>query len=339
MPTRIRHVVVIGASAGGIEALRTMVAALPRDFPAPVCVVVHTSPEGPGMLDGILARAGVLPATNARNHERLHPGHIYVAPPDFHLILEPGLLRVTKGPRENRFRPAIDPLFRSAAQVYGPQTIGVILTGGLDDGADGLWAVKRLGGTAIVQDPAEALFPSMPLSALKQVDADHVLPVAEIAPMLVALTAVTTELQASGPVPEIMQIEVKIAMEHNPIEAGLERVSTPSSFACPECHGVLLQITEQDGRKKFRCHTGHAYSIGSLLAAIDEGIEASLWNAIRALEEGPLFMSRVADYIKSSHETAYSDELVRRAGVAREQSEALRKLVSHRDPVPVSGKP
>ena len=164
MPTRIRHVVVIGASAGGIEALRTMVAALPRDFPAPVCVVVHTSPEGPGMLDGILARAGVLPATNARNHERLHPGHIYVAPPDFHLILEPGLLRVTKGPRENRFRPAIDPLFRSAAQVYGPQTIGVILTGGLDDGADGLWAVKRLGGTAIVQDPAEALFPSMPLA-------------------------------------------------------------------------------------------------------------------------------------------------------------------------------
>ena len=130
---RTKQIVVIGASAGGIEALRELVAGFPPDFPLPIGVVLHTSPQSPGVLDAILRRAGRLPATNAKDRERLKPGHIYVAPPDCHLLVEPGRLRVTKGPRENRFRPAIDPLFRSAAQVYGPGTIGVVLTGNLDE--------------------------------------------------------------------------------------------------------------------------------------------------------------------------------------------------------------
>src|SRR3954464_3473658 len=163
---RNKHLVVIGASAGGIEALRVLVAALPPDFPAPIGIVLHTSPQSPGPLGSILSRSGPLPATNARDRERLKPGHIYVAPPDSHMLVEPGILRVTKGPRENRFRPAIDPLFRSAAQVYGPGSIGVLLTGSLDDGTAGLWTVKQLGGIAIVQDPADALFPSMPQNAI-----------------------------------------------------------------------------------------------------------------------------------------------------------------------------
>ena len=144
----MKHIVVVGASSGGIEALRELVRGLPEDFAAPICVVLHTSPEAPGILDAILSRAGVLPAHNARDRERLRAGRIYVAPPDCHLLVEPGRVRVTKGPRENRFRPAIDPLFRSAAQIYGPGVIGVILTGNLDDGTAGLWAIKQLGGTS-----------------------------------------------------------------------------------------------------------------------------------------------------------------------------------------------
>ena len=191
-----KHIVVVGASAGGIEALRTLVGGLPAEFSAPVCIVMHTAPLSPGVLDNILSRAGRLPASNARMGERLRPGRIYVAPPDCHLLVEPGVLRVTKGPKENRFRPAIDPLFRSAAQVHGPAAIGVILTGNLDDGTAGLWAIKQLGGTAVVQDPQEALFPSMPRSAIEQVRVDHVVPLSDIAPLLVRLTS--KEAPAAG---------------------------------------------------------------------------------------------------------------------------------------------
>jgi two-component system, chemotaxis family, protein-glutamate methylesterase/glutaminase len=329
---RSNYLVVIGASAGGIEALRQVVSGLPPDFPAPICVVVHTSPHGPGLLDAILTRAGALTATNAVNGERLRPGHIYVAPPDFHLVIEPGTVRVTKGPRENRFRPAIDPLFRSAGQVYGPAAIGVILTGSLDDGTDGLGAIKQLGGRAIVQDPLDAIFPSMPQSALDHVAVDFVVPLAEIAATLVQLTAAPVEADVPLDIPHHLQVEVKIAMEQNPIEAGLERIGNPSLFACPECHGVLLELKE-GVRTKFRCHTGHAYTIASLLAAVGEGIEASLWNAIRALEEGQLLMTRVADHLKMSHDDAYADQLLERARDARRDADAVRHLVMQRAPL------
>ena len=335
--TRSKHLVVIGASAGGIEALRSIVAQLPEDFPAPICVVLHTSPQSPGVLDAILRRAGHLPATNGVNGDRLQPGHIYVAPPDFHMVIEPGIVRVTKGPRENRFRPAIDPLFRSAAQVYGPGAIGVILTGSLDDGTDGLWAIKQLGGCAIVQDPLEALFPAMPQHAMDHVNVDYVLPLAEIPPMLMQLTSVAVT-PAVPEAPELLKVEVKIAMEHNPIDAGLERIGKPSRFACPECHGVLLELKEGT-RTKFRCHTGHAYSIASLLAAIAEGIEDSLWNAIRALEEGQLLMTQMAEHFRSSHDTASAEQLVDRAKEAGRQGDAIRQLVMQREPLSEVNKP
>lgn len=190
---REKRIVVIGASGGGIEALKTLAAALPFDFPCPICVVTHTSPKSPGVLDRILSRSGPLVATNACDGERLLPGHIYVAPPDCHMLVEPGRVSIRKGPREHLLRQAIDPLFRSAAQVYGPGVIGVILTGSLDDGTAGLWAVKRLGGTAIVQDPEEALYRAMPDSAVSHVNVDYVLLLSEIAPYLVELTRVAVE--------------------------------------------------------------------------------------------------------------------------------------------------
>jgi two-component system chemotaxis response regulator CheB len=333
MPTR--HIIVVGASGGGIEALRAFVSGLPADFPAPICVVLHTSPQAPGILPEILTRAGNITATNAVNGEPLKPGRIYVAPPDFHLVVEPGKVRVTKGPRENRFRPAIDPLFRSAAQVFGPAAIGVVLTGSLDDGTAGLWAIKQLGGTAIVQDPDEALYSSMPQNAIDHVKVDHIVPVARIAPLLVELTTAAPE-ERRVPIPEHMNVEVKIAMEHNPVDAGLERIGEPSAFACPDCHGVLLQL--QEGRlTRFRCHTGHAYSINTLLASIGEGIEESMWIAIRALEEGQLLMGRMAEHVRT-HDSAGAEQLCARADEARRQSDILRNLVMSRDPLPADAK-
>jgi two-component system chemotaxis response regulator CheB len=335
MPTK--QIVVIGTSSGGIEALRELVSMLPADFPAPICVVMHTAPQSPGVLDSILSRAGPLPAVNGRDGDRLRPGHIYVAPPDCHLLVEPGLIRVTKGPRENRFRPAIDPLFRSAAQVYGPRAIGVILTGSLDDGTAGLWTIKQLGGIAIVQDPRDAMFPDLPQHALDQVAVDHAPPLAEVAPLLVRLTSGAVEAAAVPPraaVPETLEVEVKIAKEQNPIDAGLERVGEPSAFACPECHGVLLKLRKA-GPLRFRCHTGHAYTMESLLAAVSDGIEEALWIAIRTLEEGDLLMQAIASHLKSGHHHSAkeAERLRSRADEARRQSEIIRKLVIDREPL------
>src|SRR3954471_5267653 len=203
------QVVVIGTSAGGLEALRVLAAGLPASFPLPICVVMHLSAQSPGIVPDILTRSGPLPSVNATSGARLRPSTIYVAPPDRHLLLEPGRLRLTRGPHENRFRPAIDPLFRSAAQVYGPGAIGVILTGNLDDGTAGLSAIKQLGGVAIVQNPADAAYPSMPESALKHVKVDHVVPLAEIPRLLVALTARPIEVPPAAIVPDQLHVEVK----------------------------------------------------------------------------------------------------------------------------------
>ena len=278
-----RDIIVIGASAGGIEALRGLVAGLPADLAASVFVVLHTSADSPGLLAEILARAGALPALNATEGERIRPGQIYVAPPDHHLLIEPGVVRVTRGPRENRFRPAIDPLFRSAAQTYGPRVVGVILSGYLDDGTAGLWVVKRLGGAAVVQDPADALVDSMPRSALRHVEVDYCVPLAEMAELLLRLTDEPGDVGAYE-MPEEPRIEVSIAKAEQALEAGVLRLGEPSNYACPECHGVLLQLNEEN-RIRFRCHTGHAYSAESLVAEMDEAIEESLWNAIRSVEE------------------------------------------------------
>jgi two-component system chemotaxis response regulator CheB len=209
----------------------------------------------------------------------------------------------------------------------------VILTGSLDDGTDGLAAIKQLGGTAVVQDPGEAMFPSMPQHAIDHVRVDHVLALADIAPMLVRLTAAPVDVAAPlVRASETLQVEVKIAMEHNPVDAGLERIGTPSRFACPECHGVLLELTE-GARVKFRCHTGHAYSVNSLLAAIGDGIEESMWTAVRALEEGHLLMTRMAEHMEANHDATSARRLLDRAVEAQQQSEAIRQLVMQRAPL------
>ena len=322
-----KDIVVIGASAGGIEALRTLVAALPGDFPASLFIVLHSGPDSPGILDVILQRAGTLPTSSAKDKERILPGHIYVAPPDRHLLIEPERICLSRGPKENRFRPAVDPLFRSAAQVYGPRVIGVILTGGLDDGTAGLWAIKQLGGTAIVQDPQDALVPSMPASALRHVKVDHCVPLTEIAPLLVQLTKThLADEEGVYEVPEYLDIEVKIAKQDPAIDQDVRDLWDKSSYTCPECHGVLLQL-EENGRERFRCHTGHAFSADSLLAYLTEGVEDSLWTTIRTIEESVLLMRHMAKHVKDSNGSA-AKEFQKKADEALRRSELVRKAVS-----------
>jgi two-component system, chemotaxis family, protein-glutamate methylesterase/glutaminase len=329
----MRRIVVIGTSAGALDALRVVIPALPSDFPAPICIVVHTSPQSPGILGSILARATTLHAANATDGERLRAGRIYVAPPDFHLTVEPGRVRVTRGPRENGFRPAIDPLFRSAAQVFGPGAIGVILTGNLDDGVAGLWAIKQLGGAVVIQDPADAMFPALPTHAMRHVPTEHVLPLADIASRLVSLASSVADVAEPPSMPPALEVEVEIAKDNHRRTEEWLRLAAPSTFACPECHGVLMQVPE-GGRVRFRCHTGHAYSPESLLAAIGTGTEDALWNAIRALEEGALLIDRMAEHLRESHPREDSESLSHRSREARRHADILRSLVTRRELIP-----
>jgi two-component system chemotaxis response regulator CheB len=328
VPTK--DIIVIGASVGGIEALRTIAGGLPKDFPASVFVVLHLAPESPGVLADILDRAGPLPSANALDKERIQHGRIYIAPPDQHLIIEPNRVRVTRGPKENRFRPAVDPLFRSAAQVYGPRVIGVILTGFLDDGTAGLRAVKQLGGTCVVQDPHDALAPSMPASAMRQVKVDYCLSIEKIAPLLVRLTNMPVAEEGANEVPEEMDIEVRIAKEDTALEAGVLKLGEPSNYACPECHGVLLQLKDK-GYPRFRCHTGHAYSVDSLLSEITENVEDSLWNAIRAIEESALLMKHLAEHLSDGDNGETAEQFARKALEAQQRANLVRQVAMNQD--------
>lgn len=317
-----KDIIVIGASAGGIEPIRTILSGLPATFRGSIFIVVHTSPNSPGVLQSIFDKAGPLPASAGEDGERIAPGRVYVAPPDRHLIIEPGKVCLTRGPRENRFRPAVDPLFRSAAQTYGPRVVGIILSGGLDDGTSGLWTVKQLGGTSIVQDPQEAWAGSMPRSAMRNVRIDHVLRAEEIAPLLVQLAAAEADAQEGGiDVPEDVSIEVNIARETKARDAGVLTLGEPSAFACPECHGVLLEMKDRPPRR-FRCHTGHAFTLESLVSEMDVAIEDALWSAIRALEERVMLLRQAADHSRehdgdTGEYLAAADETQRRADVVR----------------------
>lgn len=326
-----KDIIVVGASSGGIDALKELVAGLPKDLKAAVFITLHVAPHSLGILPDILERHGPLPATNAREMEQIEMGRIYVAPPDRHMVIEPsGRVRVTRGPRENRFRPAVDPMFRSAAHAFGPRVVGVILTGWLDDGTAGMWAIKERGGTAIVQHPDDCFAPAMPMNAIRHVEVDHIVPLKEIAPLLVRLTETQAAEEGGRSVSEEMEIEVKIAREDNALESGIMKWGEPSVYACPECHGVLLQLKE-GGNFRFRCHTGHAYSVDSLLAEFTEKTEESLWSAIRAIEEGVLLMRDLAKHFSERHNGTDVEALLRKAEESQQRADLVRRAVMSHD--------
>jgi two-component system, chemotaxis family, protein-glutamate methylesterase/glutaminase len=319
-------IIVIGASAGGIEALRVLVAGFPHDLQASIFVVLHLSPTGPSVLAEILTQSGLLPGTQVVKGELMAPGHIYVAPPDHHLLVEQGHVRVTRGPKENRFRPSVDVLFRSAAYAYGSRVIGVILTGALDDGTAGLWAVKDRGGLAVVQDPQEARHSSMPQSALRHVSADACLPLAKIAPKLVQLSGEPATAERDHLVSKKLAIEARMAWGNHMLDSGVLELGRPSPYTCPDCHGTLLQL--QDGSfPRFRCHTGHAYSPNSLLADVTESLEHSLGNTLRLIDEKVLLLRHLAQHARDRNDVMLAELAEQKARDAEQSSELIREFL------------
>jgi two-component system chemotaxis response regulator CheB len=288
MPTR--DVVVIGASAGGIEAVSKVLGSLPAAYPGVVLVVLHLPPGGGRALAEIFDRAGPLPAAAALDGEPLVGGRVYVCVADHHLVLHDGHTRVVRGPRENGYRPAVDPLFRSAARFFGPRAVGVVLSGTLNDGSAGLAAIRRQGGVAVVQDPADAMYAGMPASALEAVGADHVVRAAGIGPLLAGLAAEEVD---GGPEPDDdMRKEVALMEEGERVMEG-DHVGRPSQWPCPDCSGVLWEVGDEVPR--FRCRVGHAWSAESLLHAQSEEVEFALWMALRSLEDRVALNHKMAD--------------------------------------------
>jgi len=321
-----KDIVVIGASAGGMGALERLVAGLPADLPAAVFVVWHLSPGVRSVLPAVLSKAGPLPAAHPKDGDPVKSGRIYVAPNDHHMLLERGYIRVTKGPKENRFRPAVDPLFRSAAYIYSTRSIGVVLSGALDDGTAGLWAIKLRGGTAIVQDPADAMHRSMPLSALDNVEVDYTVPVGQIGPLLGRLTREPAAPEPLLPAEERsrMEAEIKIAREVDPRVEEILAYGQLSPFTCPECHGVLSMF--RDGNIiRFRCHTGHAVSSGTLLESATEQVEQRLLDAVRALDETIMLLNQLGEEFAKKGNTASAEQCFNRARDAYERSRPIRE--------------
>lgn len=286
-----RELVAIGASAGGVEALRELVASLPPELPAAMLVVMHVLPTGTSMLPAILARAGRLPATGARHGELLERGHIYVAPPDHHLLVADGHISLSHGPRENGHRPALDPLFRSVARSFGQRAVGAVLSGTLDDGTAGLRMMRSYGGATIAQDPDDALYRGMPQSAIDNGAAEHVVRISKMADLV--CTLLDTPVTRNGGPPDeededpLPEPNLDIA-EPQPVQAG---DLTP--LTCPECGGALWEHQEGD-LVRFKCHVGHAFSPASMQTEQGRALEAALWSAMRSLREREALFRRMA---------------------------------------------
>jgi two-component system chemotaxis response regulator CheB len=321
------RIVVIGASAGGVAALEAIVAALPPDFPAPVLVVLHLSPSHKSLLPEILAHAGPLRAAAAVDGEPLRAGRIYVASPDHHLMTGRGKVCLSRGPKENHFRPSIDVLFRSAAYYYGSRAIGIVLTGALSDGSSGLYAIRRLGGIAVIQDPEEALYSAMPLAAMSRVDVDYALPVAEMGRLLNSLLE-----QAPRPEPldaahyrKDLKVDVDVAASNSAHHKGIMGSMEPSVYTCPECHGVLFRIEE--GRiARFRCHTGHGFSSDALMSGQEQAAETSLWEALKTLQESGALLGELSERMRDAGDDEAAQALRDKADAVEERLKLLREL-------------
>lgn len=320
-------IVVVGGSSGGLEAFLALVRALPADFNAAVFMVLHLSPDYPSDLDDILDRATPLKAMKASDREPIRPGFIYVAPPDHHLTLERDLIRVQRGPRENRHRPAIDPLFRSAARIYGPRVTGIIMSGYMDDGAAGLLAVRSRGGYAIVQDPSDAKAGQMPEAALKYAGADQTLPAAKIGGAVV--THVTKCAEKNNNDSEARKTVQEPVYANLHTATPEEGEGKPSPFACPECHGVLWEL--KDGKMvRFRCRVGHAYSPENLREEQAQAVETALWAAMRALEEKAALETRLS---ASTSDSKMGSRFKEQAESDQAHAETIRRLLLEKQTV------
>jgi two-component system chemotaxis response regulator CheB len=330
-------IVVIGASAGGVEALTRVVRDLPAGLPASLFVVCHVSPSQSSALPAILSRSGPLLATHAIDGEPFHPGHIYVAPPDYHLLLAEGKrMQLTRGPRENHHRPAVDPLFRSAARIYGARVIGVVLTGSLYDGTAGLLAVRSAGGIAVVQDRADAFIATMPDTAARIAGADYRVTLDRLGSLLVEL--IQRPLAALGgpsmndafeKMPAIVNADMSEQVRN-------ERRGQVAVFTCPDCGGALWQMDE-DELVQFRCHVGHVFHGETLLEDQANLLEAALWTAVRIFKERHLLAQQLAEQEKSGGDADAAARFQEQSEQAARYGELIQQYILSNPPPPRSG--
>lgn len=320
-----RDIIVIGASAGGIQALCAVIDCLPPNLPAAVFIVLHIAPHGPSALPAVLGRSSCLPVVHPADGEVIRPGRIYVAPPDRHLAIENSHVHLSRNASENGHRPAVDVLFRTAAQAYGTRVVGVVLTGNLDDGTVGLVAIKQCGGATVVQDPEDADYPGMPESALANVEVDHVLPLGDIGPLIRELIE---QPRPAGPwtCADVEKEPDAMGVSSDQNHGNAELPGEPAGLTCPDCGGSLFE-NKGEQPVHFRCRTGHAYSPESLLAKQSDSVEAALWAALRALEENAALARRMEKRFRSSGIPRSGERYSRRAHDADQHASVLRSIL------------
>jgi two-component system chemotaxis response regulator CheB len=323
MGTSVTHrdVVAVGASAGGVEALRALVGGLPADLPAAVLLVLHVPRDSTSALPAILSRSGPLPAALAADGEPLRPGRIYIAPADRHLLVLDDRLRLSRGPSENGHRPAVDPLFRSVARAAGRRAVCVVLSGARDDGAVGAYDVASRGGLVVVQDPADALFPPMPQAVLARVTADHVVPAATMGGLISEL--VSMPIPDHDDPPPDPRLDDEVAISDFARRTTDQTSAVPAGYGCPDCGGGLFLMTD-DPAPHYRCRVGHAWSPESLLDEQAVATEGALWTALRALEEKAALSRRMAT--KGAAHT-YGDRYLQMADDADGAVTLIRQLI------------
>ncbi|BEL05577.1 chemotaxis protein CheB [Actinoplanes sichuanensis] len=316
-----RDVVVIGGSAGSHKPLAQTLARLPSDLPAVVLVVLHVAPGARSTLADSLARSCALPVLPAVDGTRLEPGRVHVAVPDRHLLVDDDVIRLSDGPRQNRVRPAVDALFRSAARWCGPRLVGVILSGSLDDGAAGLAAITATGGIALVQDPTEARFPGMPTAALRVVPDAATLPAIDLADAIVEVAGKPITAGAGPPTPLVWETDMLAYGTSNTPDRG-----PPVVLGCPECSGGMYAV--RTGRAAhYVCHVGHSYSPQSLSAVRDDSIEAAVWTAVSALQEKVMILEELVEQAQTAGDPTAADDFRTEAGRAARAADGLREYV------------
>jgi two-component system, chemotaxis family, protein-glutamate methylesterase/glutaminase len=330
-----RDIIVIGASAGGVEALRQLVHSFPEQLDASVFVAIHFPSHGTSLLPRILSRVGHLPVLHPTDGERIAAGRIYVAPPDFHLLVERKCIRLVRGPRENGHRPAIDPMFRSASVAFGPRVIGVVLTGNLDDGTSGLAAIKRHRGLTLVQDPEDALFPSMPQSAIEHVEVDRVAPIRSMWAALDALMKTSIQGREHSIMPEDVTENELAAGNLSAIQQPERHPGHVSAFSCPDCGGVLWELTDGDF-VRYRCRVGHAWTGEGLVAKQSDTLDDALWTALRALEESISLSHQLANRHRGRGNVNLASRFERQTSEMEERAEVIRTALMQKRGIQVT---
>jgi two-component system, chemotaxis family, protein-glutamate methylesterase/glutaminase len=318
-------IIVIGASAGGVDALKRLATDLPPDTAAAVFVVLHVGQTS--YLPEILDRAGPLRAAKAESGAEFELGRIYVAPPGFHLLLHDDHMLLRRGPRENLARPAIDPLFRSAACSYGARVIGVLLSGSLSDGTAGLRAIKAVGGVTVIQDPQDAAVPDMVRSAHRHVEIDHCVPIAGMGSLLARLA--TEPAGETLPIPPRVRLEAAVAAQEHSTVKNEDRLGERSVFVCPECHGPLWEIEDGD-MLRYRCHTGHAFTSDAMLEAQSTEADQILWSLLRAHQQRAEFVRRMADREKDPDRLELATKLRERSKEYEADAQVIERILESR---------